>query len=325
MWRRFFSRCSATVFYFRPGDRCIFHPWRSIPINRTSPTSPSTPISALVRAVSRRLLATWLSGRGGLGATKSLRNATKLSVERAGTVIDSPRVGRASCGRPEKKKSDQEAASLPRRKQEKKGAATTTAASITRPDAHGIVPVLCTMAGLAEESWDETGNRRRQPQSTGASCRRDGRRGENTRMIACSRQSADLARTEAHLPVIRSETARCFADPCIVTSLVYFIVPHSASIVRRLCTPTNTEILRYCAEATQLPAYTEIKAITFELIELSMFQLVEGRKVYEIESLYPRVFRFTNPTKVQSHKQLYAVHMSYGPLYSDNTLKRLFP
>ncbi|KAK1117468.1 hypothetical protein K0M31_016672, partial [Melipona bicolor] len=76
--------------------------------------------SALVRAVSRRLLATWLSGRGGLGATKSLRNATKLSVERAGTVIDSPRVGRASCGRPEKKKSDQEAASLPRRKQEKK-------------------------------------------------------------------------------------------------------------------------------------------------------------------------------------------------------------
>ncbi|CAD1469159.1 unnamed protein product, partial [Heterotrigona itama] len=72
-------------------------------------------------------------------------------------------------------------------------------------------------------------------------------------MIACSRQSADLARTEAHLPVIRSETARCFADPCIVTSLVYFIVPHSAPIVRRLCTPTNTEILRYCAEPRNYP------------------------------------------------------------------------
>lgn len=74
------------------------------------------------------------------------------------------------------------------------------------------------------------------------------RKEKNTRMIACSRQSADLARTEAHLPVIRSETARCFADPRIVTSLVYFIVPHSASIVRRLCTPTNTEVLRHCAE-----------------------------------------------------------------------------
>lgn len=74
------------------------------------------------------------------------------------------------------------------------------------------------------------------------------RKEKNTRMIACSRQSADLARTEAHLPVIHSETARCFADPRIVTSLVYFIVPHSASIVRRLCTPTNTEVLRHCAE-----------------------------------------------------------------------------
>lgn len=72
-------------------------------------------------------------------------------------------------------------------------------------------------------------------------------RGEgNTRMIACSRQSADLARAQAHLPVIRSETARCFADPCIVTSLVYFIVPHSASIVRRLCTPTNTKVPHHC-------------------------------------------------------------------------------
>ena len=35
-----------------------------------------------------------------------------------------------------------------KKKKKKKGAATTTtAASITRPDAHGIVPVLCTMAG----------------------------------------------------------------------------------------------------------------------------------------------------------------------------------
>lgn len=96
---------------------------------------------------------------------------------------------------------------------------------------------------------------------------------ENTRMIACSRQSADLARTEAHLPVIRSETARCFADPCIVTSLVYFIVPHSASIVGRLCTPTNTKVLRHCArlriyECTRIPPFliTDFPAPFFEIL-----------------------------------------------------------
>lgn len=97
------------------------------------------------------------------------------------------------------------------------------------------------------------------------------RKGKNTRMIACSRQSADLARTEAHLPVIRSETARCFADPRIVTSLVYFIVPHSASIVRRLCTPTNTNGPAPLRRATHLRAYPHIAP--FRITHFPLFLL----------------------------------------------------
>lgn len=53
-----------------------------------------------------------------------------------GLVIDSPRVGR---GDREKEKASEEG------KGRKKRAAT--AAGITRPDAHGIVPVLCALAG----------------------------------------------------------------------------------------------------------------------------------------------------------------------------------
>ncbi|CAK9814651.1 hypothetical protein ANTPLA_LOCUS8287 [Anthophora plagiata] len=55
--------------------------------------------------------------------------------------------------------------------------------------------------------------------------------------------------------------------------------------------------------------------------------LVEGRKVYEIEPCTHEYLdlQILYSTEVQSHKQLYTVHMSYSPLYSDNTLKRLFP
>lgn len=43
------------------------------------------------------------------------------------------------------------------------------------------------------------------------------------------RRSALQRAEAAHLPVIRSETVRCFADPRIVTSLVYRIVPRSGA------------------------------------------------------------------------------------------------
>lgn len=120
------------------------------------------------------------------------------------------------------------------------------------------------------------------------------RKEKNTRMIACSRQSADLARTEAHLPVIRSETARCFADPRIVTSLVYFIVPHSASIVRRLCTPTNTEVLRHCAEP-RIYAYTHRSYARFRITHFPLF-LPRIDRVFSIASrlIFPLSLSLSN-------------------------------
>lgn len=83
-------------------------------------------------------------GCPGAGATKSLRNATKSSGERAARW--STRHGWAERAAAEPRKRKATGGQPPRKKREKR-ATTTTAASITRPDAHGIVPVLCTLAG----------------------------------------------------------------------------------------------------------------------------------------------------------------------------------
>lgn len=69
-----------------------------------------------------------------------VRNATKsLAGDGDRLATGGPR--RASGEREKEKASGKEG------ERKKRAATTTTAAGITRPDAHGIVPVLCTLAG----------------------------------------------------------------------------------------------------------------------------------------------------------------------------------
>ncbi|CAK9828342.1 hypothetical protein ANTRET_LOCUS5891 [Anthophora retusa] len=97
-----------------------------------------------------------------------------------------------------------------------------------------------------------------------------------------------------------------------------------ANIVSNL---SNSKRIQLGVVRGQAQKTSALKFFTLKILKKNDKCCVEGRKVYEIEPCTHEYLdlQILYSTEVQSHKQLYTVHMSYSPLYSDNTLKRLFP